>query len=332
MLVDGEKTHLTTKVRRRKRAVGHGIARPPPVRGWSVLHEASRDAAPVFVGSFAEWQEKVFRDPRRSRRRRGGYRRRRRLPLLADASVFGCGRFRFTCRSLCDEYAALGRRRSHCPSLARAALYETAGAAEGAEASQSSRMIFSPHIARAPHAAHAAGAGPAMLPQRFRRGRSHSGRSSHLQQRTRQSRLIESCSRSPGMVDGRARSRPADGDLGETQGAGEEMMPGGGCRERGPSSDSRAGTSTGGCPDPRRRERSFGNCFRNAVKFTPPAATIAVHAEVFGESATCVGGIRCGDRARILPPSSGALPAGRPRPDTKRRQPRVGPVPSPASS
>ena len=85
-----------------------GIASP---RGFPVAEGLSATAAvetrcPVFVGSFAEWQDRYPRSA--SMAADGGYASSADLPLLADASVFGVLSFHFTVPvNFDEEYTAL---------------------------------------------------------------------------------------------------------------------------------------------------------------------------------------------------------------------------------
>jgi signal transduction histidine kinase/ActR/RegA family two-component response regulator len=243
---------------------------------------------PVFVGSFAEWQEKYPQSA--SIAADGGYASAATLPLLADGSVFGVLSFQFTVPvNFDDEYSALLTSvAQHCAqALDRARLYETAdrarAEAEAANRSKDDFLSTISHELRTPLNAMLGWA--AML----RNGSVEASRTQRaieaiFNNATRQSRLIEELLDVSRIVAGRASLDLQTVDLGENiSGSVEAMMPL--AASKGVELRFEATPDVHVVADPRRLEQVFLNLLSNAVKFTPPDGSIAVHVEVSGESA-----------------------------------------------
>ena len=185
---------------------------------------------PVFVGSFAEWQEKYPRSAAIAAD--GGYASAATLPLLADGSVFGVLSFQFTVPvNFDDEYSALLTSvAQHCAqALDRARLYETADRARAdAEAANRSKDDFLSTISHELRTPLNAMLGWAAM---LRNGSVEPGRIQRaidaiFSNATRQARLIEELLDVSRIVAGRASFDPQTVNLSENiGGAVEAMMP-----------------------------------------------------------------------------------------------------------
>jgi signal transduction histidine kinase/ActR/RegA family two-component response regulator len=242
---------------------------------------------PVFVGSFAEWQEKYPRSA--SMAADGGYASSAALPLLADGSVFGVLSFHFTVPvNFDEEYTALLMSvAQHCAqALDRARLYETAerarADAETANRSKDDFLSTISHELRTPLNAMLGWA--AMLRHgSLDPGHAHRAIEAIFNNATRQGRLIEELLDVSRIVAGRASIDLQDVDLGENiRGAVEAMMPMAAAK----GVELRCATIPGVrvVADPRRLEQAFLNVLSNAVKFTPRDGRIAVGVEASDES------------------------------------------------
>ena len=238
---------------------------------------------PIFVGSFAEWQERYPLSA--SIAADGGYASAAALPLVADGAVFAVLSFHFTAPvNFDDEYATLLTSvAQHCAqALDRARSYETAqrarADAETANRSKDDFLSTISHELRTPLNAMLGWA--AML----RSGAVDASRTQRaieaiFTNATRQGRLIEELLDVSRIVAGRASLDPQNVDLGENiRGAVEAIMPLAAAK----GVDVRSGPtpSANVVVDPRRLEQVFLNLLSNAVKFTPSGGHVAVDAIV----------------------------------------------------
>jgi signal transduction histidine kinase/CheY-like chemotaxis protein len=248
---------------------------------------AVKTGRPVFVGSFAEWQEKYPQSA--SIAADGGYASAAVLPLLADGAVLGVLSFYFTVPVNCDEEytALLVSVAQHCAqALDRARLYETAdrarSEAEAANRSKDDFLSTISHELRTPLNAMLGWA--AML----RGGAVDAGRTQRaveaiFNSATRQGRLIEELLDVSRIVAGRASFEMQDVDLGENiRGAVEAMMPQAAAKRVEVRFETTPGVRV--FADPRRLEQVFLNLLSNAVKFTPSGGRIAVDVAIAGQS------------------------------------------------
>jgi signal transduction histidine kinase/ActR/RegA family two-component response regulator len=234
---------------------------------------------PIFVGSFAEWQERYPRSA--SIAADGGYASAAALPLVADGAVFAVLSFHFTAPvNFDEEYTVLLTSvAQHCAqALDRARSYETAerarADAEAANRSKDDFLSTISHELRTPLNAMLGWA--AML----RSGAVDASRTQRaieaiFTNATRQGRLIEELLDVSRIVAGRASFDLQNVDLGENiRGAVEAMMPLAAAK----GVDVRFGPTPSAyvVADPRRLEQVFLNLFSNAVKFTPSGGHIAV--------------------------------------------------------
>jgi K+-sensing histidine kinase KdpD/ActR/RegA family two-component response regulator len=262
-------------------------ARAVPLDEGLAATAAVKTGRPIFVGSFAEWQEKYPQSA--SIAADGGYASAAVLPLLSEGSVLGVLSFYFTAPVNCDEEytALLVSVAQHCAqALDRARLYETAdrarSEAEAANRSKDDFLSTISHELRTPLNAMLGWA--AML----RSGAVDAGRIQRavdaiFNSATRQGRLIEDLLDVSRIVAGRASFEVQDVDLGENiRGAVEAMMPQAAAKRV----DIRFETTPGVrvFADPRRLEQVFLNLLSNAVKFTPAGGRIAVDVAVSGQS------------------------------------------------
>jgi signal transduction histidine kinase/ActR/RegA family two-component response regulator len=244
---------------------------------------------PVFIGSFAEWQEKYPLSA--SIAADGGYASAATLPLLTEGRAIGVVSFYFTAPVNFDEEykALLTSVAQHCAqALERAYLYEAAeyarSEAETANRSKDEFLSTISHELRTPLNAILGWA--AML----RNGsvdaaRAQRGLEAIFNNATRQGRLIEELLDVSRIVAGRATLDLQEVDLGENlRGAVESMMPMAAAkgveltflpgeslpRLAGPRSDVRV------VADPRRLEQVFLNLLSNAVKFTPADGRVGI--------------------------------------------------------
>ena len=242
---------------------------------------------PIFVGSFAEWQERYPRSA--SIAADGGYASAATLPLVADGAVFAVLSFHFTAPvNFDEEYTVLLTSvAQHCAqALDRARSYETAerarADAEAANRSKDDFLSTISHELRTPLNAMLGWA--AML----RSGAVDASRTQRaieaiFTNATRQGRLIEELLDVSRIVAGRASFDLQNVDLGENiRGAVEAMMPLAAAK----GVDVRFGPTPPAyvVADPRRLEQVFLNLFSNAVKFTPSGGHIAVDVTVSDRS------------------------------------------------
>ncbi len=238
---------------------------------------------PVFIGSFAEWQERYPRSAAIAAD--GGYASSATLPLIADGAVFAVLSFHFTAPvNFDDEYRALLTSvAQHCAqALDRARQYEAAerarADAEAANRSKDDFLSTISHELRTPLNAMLGWA--AML----RSGAVDANRTARaidaiFNNATRQGRLIEELLDVSRIVAGRASFDLQTVELGDNiRGAVEAMMPL--ATSKGVEVRVGATPSVSVVGDPRRLEQVFLNLLSNAVKFTPAGGRVAVDVEL----------------------------------------------------
>jgi len=249
--------------------------------------EALETRRPVFVGSFAELQQKYPKSAALAAD--GGYASAAVLPLVTEGSVFGVMTFHFTVPVNFDpEYKALLTSvAQHCAqALDRARLYETAERARAnAEAANQSKDDFLSTISHELRTPLNAILGWAAM---LREGAIDPDRSQRaieaiFNNATRQGRLIEELLDVSRIVAGRASLDLHDVDLGENiRGAVEAMMPQAAAKGVELRYDTATGVYVVG--DPRRLEQVFLNLLSNAVKFTPSGGSVTIAAAPASES------------------------------------------------
>jgi signal transduction histidine kinase len=248
---------------------------------------AAETRRPVFVASFAEWQEKYPQSAALAAD--GGYASAAMLPLVTEGSVFGVMSFHFTVPvNFDDEYKALLTSvAQHCAqALDRARLYETAERARAnAEAANQSKDDFLSTISHELRTPLNAILGWAAM---LREGAIDPDRSQRaieaiFNNATRQGRLIEELLDVSRIVAGRASLDLHDVDLGENiRGAVEAMMPQAAAKGVDLQYEATPGVYVVG--DPRRLEQVFLNLLSNAVKFTPPGGRVSIEVAPSAES------------------------------------------------
>jgi signal transduction histidine kinase/CheY-like chemotaxis protein len=240
----------------------------------------------VFVGSFAEWQEKYPRSA--SIAADGGYASTATLPMLTDGRVIGVISFYFTAPVNFDEEykTLLTSVAQHCTqALERAHLYEAAerarAEAEAANRSKDDFLSTVSHELRTPLNAILGWA--AML----RAGSMDPARTQRaleaiFNNATRQGRLIEELLDVSRIVAGRAALDLQHVKVGENiRGAVETMMPI--AAAKGVDVEVELATDEHVIADPRRLEQVVLNLLSNAVKFTPGGGRVEIHAVRSGE-------------------------------------------------
>jgi signal transduction histidine kinase/ActR/RegA family two-component response regulator len=244
---------------------------------------------PVFVTSFAEWQEKYPRSA--SMAADGGFSSGAALPLLADGAAIGVVSLYFTAPvNFDDEYRALlVSLAQHCAqALERARLYEAAerarSQAEAANRSKDDFLSTISHELRTPLNAILGWAamlrGGSVDPSKMARGLD-----AIFNNATRQGRLIEELLDVSRIVAGRASVDLQSIDLGEViRGTVETMMPTAAAKGVEIAVASPPPTFVTG--DPRRLEQVFLNLLANAVKFTPPGGHVEIDVVASDSAAT----------------------------------------------
>jgi signal transduction histidine kinase/ActR/RegA family two-component response regulator len=240
----------------------------------------------VFVGSFAEWQEKYPRSA--SIAADGGYASTATLPLLTEGRVIGVISFYFTAPVNFDEEykTLLTSVAQHCAqALERAHLYETAERARAdAEAANKSKDDFLStvsHELRTPLNAILGWA--AML----RNGAVDATRRQRaleaiVNNATRQGRLIEELLDVSRIVAGRATLDLQHVKLAENiRGAVEAMMPIAAAKNVDVQVDVAIDEYV--VADPRRLEQVVLNLLSNAVKFTPTGGRVDIRVARSGD-------------------------------------------------
>jgi signal transduction histidine kinase/ActR/RegA family two-component response regulator len=248
--------------------------------------EAVRSLAPVFIGSFDEWQDRYPRSA--SIAADGGYVSCATLPLLVEGSAIGVLEFQFTLPvNFDDEYhAMLVSVAQHCAqALDRARLYEATQRAR-ANAEEANRLkddflsIVS-HELRTPLNAILGWA--SML----RKGQLQPAVSDRALQSihdnaTRQAKLIDELLDLSRIAAGRAAFDLQEVELRDTlRGIVESILP--------VAASSEVELRIGLMPpatvlaDARRLEQVFFNLLGNAVKFTPPGGHVEIAAVLDGD-------------------------------------------------
>jgi signal transduction histidine kinase len=241
---------------------------------------AVRTREPVFVSSFAEWQEKYPASATLAAD--GGYVSSATLPLIADGTAIGVISFSFTMPVNFDEdYRALlaSVAQHSAQALDRARLYETAerarAEAEAANRSKDDFLSTISHELRTPLNAILGWAvmlrnnsvDVAKIPRAYE---------AIFNNATRQGRLIEELLDVSRIVAGRASIDLQEIDLVENlRGAVEAMMPAASAKGLEIAFEPPAGLP---CvvADPRRTEQVFLNLLSNAVKFTPSGGRVQI--------------------------------------------------------
>lgn len=243
--------------------------------------EAVRSREPVFIGSFAEWQERYARSAAMAAD--GGYASSATLPLHVDAAVAGVLEFHFTAPvNFDDEYQSLLISvAQHCAqALDRARVYEAAQHAR-AEAETANRLkddfvsIVS-HELRTPLTSML---GWTALLRKGTLDPAATGRAlqSLHDNATRQARLVEELLDLSSITAGRTRLDVVDVDLrGLLRGVVETMIPA--AAGNGLTLDLEPVPPLTIQGDERRLEQIFLNVLGNAVKFTPKGGRIAIAA------------------------------------------------------
>jgi signal transduction histidine kinase/CheY-like chemotaxis protein len=244
---------------------------------------------PVFIGSFAEWQEKYPLSA--SIAADGGYASAATLPLLSEGRAIGVASFYFTAPVNFDEEykTLLTLVAQHCAqALERAYLYEAAerarADAEGANRSKDDFLSTISHELRTPLNAILGWA--AMLRSgSVDAGRTQRGLEAIFNNANRQGRLIEELLDVSRIVAGRATLDLQEVDLGENirgavetvmpmasaKGVGLDFLPGASVQRL---ADARSDVRV--VADPRRLEQVFLNLLSNAVKFTPAEGRVGI--------------------------------------------------------
>jgi len=240
---------------------------------------AVKSHEPIFIGSFAEWQERYPRSA--SIAADGGYASAATLPLLSERRAIGVVSFYFTAPvNFDDEFKALlSSIAQHCAqALERAHLYEAADRARAdAEAANRSKDDFLStisHELRTPLNA-ILGWAAMLRGGAIDAAKTHRALEAIFNNATRQGRLIEELLDVSRIVAGRAVLDMEEVDLGENlRGAVEAMMPLAASKGIELRFEPPAGAFVLG--DPRRLEQVFLNLLSNAVKFTPPGGCVAI--------------------------------------------------------
>jgi K+-sensing histidine kinase KdpD/ActR/RegA family two-component response regulator len=237
---------------------------------------------PVFVGSFAEWQQQYSHSA--SMAADGGYASAAVLPLLVESLPIGVLSFHFTVPvNFDDEYRALltSVAQHAAQALDRARLYESSQRArteaEAANRSKDDFLSIVSHELRTPLSA-VLGWASMLRNQMLDANRSRRAIESIYTNATRQAHLIDELLDVSRIAAGRASLDLQQIDLGENVGGAVEAIM--------PLAESK-GLEVRVDPlpadvhvvaDPRRLEQVFLNLLGNAVKFTPAGGRITVGA------------------------------------------------------
>ena len=234
---------------------------------------------PVFIGSFAEWQQQYPRSA--SMAADGGFASVAALPLLVEGSPIGVLSFHFTAPvNFDDEYRALLTSVAHhaAQAIDRARLYEGAqrarADAEAANRSKDDFLSIVSHELRTPLSAVLGWA--TMLRGHVLDETRRSGAIEAIHRNaTRQARLIDELLDVSRIVAGRAPLDLQEVDLGvNVGGAVETIMPL--AEAKGLHVDVSEMPDVLVVADPHRLEQVFVNLLGNAVKFTPAGGTVAI--------------------------------------------------------
>jgi signal transduction histidine kinase len=237
---------------------------------------------PIFIGSFAEWQQQYPRSA--SMAADGGFASVAALPLLVEGSAIGVLSFHFTVPVNFDEsYRALLTSVAHhaAQAIDRARLYEGAqraqADAEAANRSKDDFLSIVSHELRTPLSA-VLGWATMLRGHALDETRRAGAIEAIHRNATRQARLIDELLDVSRIVAGRAPLDLQEVDLAaNVRGAIETIMP----------LAEAKGLTMAVAPlpevmvvaDPHRLEQVFVNLLGNAVKFTPSGGSVAVEIE-----------------------------------------------------
>jgi signal transduction histidine kinase len=242
---------------------------------------------PVFIASFAEWQQQYPGSAAMAAD--GGYASAVALPLLVEGSPIGVLSFHFTAPvNFDDQYRAVLTSVAHhaAQAIDRARLYEAAQHArvdaEAANRSKDDFLSIVSHELRTPLSA-VLGWATMLRSHKLDEGRTSAAIEAICRNATRQAHLIDDLLDVSRIVAGRAALDLQDIELApNVRGAVETIMP----------LAEAAGLHVQVTPlaavrvvaDPHRLEQVFVNVLGNAVKFTPAGGTITVEATRSGDS------------------------------------------------
>jgi K+-sensing histidine kinase KdpD len=241
--------------------------------------QAVETRRPVYVGSFAEWQERFWKSA--SIAADGGYESSATLPLLVEGTAIGVLAFHFTAPvNFDDEYQALlVSVAQHCAqALDRSRLYDSAQRARtDAEAANRLKDEFVSIVSHELRTPLNAILGWTSMMQRGSLDAATSGRAlqSIHDNATRQAKLIDELLDFSRIIAGRTTLDLEEVDIGDViRGVVESMIP----------AASAAGLDLRLAPAPsvkvvadiRRLEQVFFNLIGNALKFTPSGGRITI--------------------------------------------------------
>ena len=234
---------------------------------------------PVFIGSFAEWQQQYPRSA--SMAADGGFASVAALPLLVEGSPIGVLSFHFTVPvNFDDSYRALLTSVAHhaAQAIDRARLYEGAqraqADAEAANRSKDDFLSIVSHELRTPLSA-VLGWATMLRGHVLDESRRAAAIEAIHRNATRQARLIDELLDVSRIVAGRAPLDLQEVDLAaNVRGAIETIMPL--AEAKGLTMEVAPLPEVLVVADPHRLEQVFVNLLGNAVKFTPSGGTVAV--------------------------------------------------------
>jgi signal transduction histidine kinase len=237
---------------------------------------------PVFIGSFAEWQQQYPRSASMSAD--GGFSSVAALPLLVEGSPMGVLSFHFTAPVNFDEgYRALLTSVAHhaAQAIDRARLYEGAqrarADAEAANRSKDDFLSIVSHELRTPLSA-VLGWATMLRGHALDETRRAAAIEAIHRNATRQARLIDELLDVSRIVAGRAPLDLQEVDLeGNVRGAVETIMPL--AEAKGLRVEVAQLPQVLVVADPHRLEQVFVNLLGNAVKFTPAGGTVTIDVE-----------------------------------------------------
>jgi signal transduction histidine kinase len=237
---------------------------------------------PVFIGSFAEWQQQYPRSASMSAD--GGFSSVAALPLLVEGSPMGVLSFHFTAPVNFDEgYRALLTSVAHhaAQAIDRARLYEGAqrarADAEAANRSKDDFLSIVSHELRTPLSA-VLGWATMLRGHALDETRRAGAIEAIHRNATRQARLIDELLDVSRIVAGRAPLDLQEVDLeGNVRGAVETIMPL--AEAKGLRVEVAQLPQVLVVADPHRLEQVFVNLLGNAVKFTPAGGTVTIDVE-----------------------------------------------------
>jgi signal transduction histidine kinase len=234
---------------------------------------------PVFIGSFADWQQQYPRSA--SMAADGGFASVAALPLLVEGSAIGVLSFHFTAPvNFDDEYRALLTSVAHhaAQAIDRARLYEGAqrarADAEAANRSKDDFLSIVSHELRTPLSA-VLGWATMLRGHALDEARRSGAIEAIHRNATRQARLIDELLDVSRIVAGRAPLDLQEMDLSvNVRGAVETIMPL--AETKGLHVNVSDMPDVLVVADPHRLEQVFVNLLGNAVKFTPAGGTVTV--------------------------------------------------------